>query len=189
MVKLSLTNSQVALFQGRAPSGENREAHMPWQVWSAQSSDREESSVQAGDLAQKLCCRESPPTCYFQTNSAGSTQYEFVLQKEVCTNLIKSLNLVHILTYEGIRSHHFPQWNCKLLVTRILAITTTKSWTLPLWLLLLHGTDHFFSKQPPTPSPLKTFILSSNQGMGKASQKLSITSTFYIQILPLEICC
>lgn len=49
-------------------------------------------------------CADSLPTWCFQTNPACSSQYRRVLhQKEVCADLV---NLCHILTYEGIFSHH-----------------------------------------------------------------------------------
>lgn len=109
----------------------------------------EESPVQAGDLAQKLCRWACQLGTFGLTLlvpliiNLSSTKKRFVQ--------IKSLNLFHILTYKGIFSHHFLQWNCKWLVTRILAITTTRSWTTisTLATVFLRGPGHFLSKQPP----------------------------------------
>lgn len=119
-----------------------------WQAWAAQNSQRRKPC--AGRWPGTETVQMSLPTWYFQTNSACSSQYKFVLhQEEVCTNLTKPLKLFHILTYEGIFSHNFLQWNCKWLVTRILAITTTRSWTPSSTLATFFLHDHFFSEQPP----------------------------------------
>lgn len=115
----------------------------------------EESPVQAGDLAQKLCRWACQLGTFGLTLlipliiNLSSTKQRFVQ--------IKSLNLFHILTYKGIFSHHFPQWNCKWLVTRILAITTTRSWTTIFHsgYILSSWPGPFLLKATPTPSALK----------------------------------
>lgn len=158
MAKLSLPYLARWLFTWRKAFFQQEQGRHTclWQAWSAQNSQRRKPC--AGRWPGTETVQMSLPTWYFQTNSACSSQYKFVLhQKEVCANLIKSLNLFHILTYEGIFSHHFPQWNCKWLVTRILAITTTTSWTTIFHsaYILSSWPGPFLLKVTPTPSALK----------------------------------
>lgn len=79
-----------------------------WQTCSAQNSGREASPVQAGDLAQNLCrraCQTAPVT---PTLPVPLRMICPPPKRGLC-KCSKSLNLFHILTYEGILLHHFPQ--------------------------------------------------------------------------------
>lgn len=189
MVKLSLPYLAWWLFTWRKAFFQQEQgAHTC--LWQAQNSQRRKPC--AGRWPGTEMVQVSLPTWYFQTNSACSSQDKCVLhQKEVCANLIKSLNLSHILTYEGIFSHHFPQWNCKWLVTRILAITNNyiMNHHLPLCLHSFFMARTISSQSNPHPKRFKTFLLSSSQGLGKQVINLSVTSKVYTQILPLKICC
>lgn len=119
-----------------------------------------------------------PPTCPFHRLtllvSLSLTQSEFFLrQREDCVNLIKSLNLFQILTYEGSLWDHFPQWNCKLLATRTPAVTTPCSLATfcQLFRHLLSSWHRSPFKSNPHPTAFKNLHAILNQGLGESKSE------------------